>query len=134
MKKYENYISHLQVLSLADQQPLDNEFIVSGIIDKFSIQFELGWKLLKNLLAYEGVAASATGSPRGIIKEAYAAYPFFDGELWLDMLKDRNNMAHIYDGAAAQSLVDRILKEYIPQFVRLDEALREHYGDQLDEI
>lgn len=134
MKKYENYISHLQVLSLADQQPLDNEFIVSGIIDKFSIQFELGWKLLENLLAYEGIAASATGSPRGIIKEAYAAYPFFDGELWLDMLKDRNNTAHIYDGAAAQSLVDRILKEYIPQFVRLDEALREHYGDQLDEI
>ena len=42
-----------------------------------------------------------TGSPRSIIKEAYAVYPFFDGELWLDMLKDRNDMAHIYDGSAA---------------------------------
>ena len=79
MKKLENYVSHLRVLQQANQEDLDNEFIISGIIDKFSIQFELGWKLLKQLLAYEGSAASATGSPRGIIKEAYAVYPFFDG-------------------------------------------------------
>lgn len=52
MKKYENYVSHLRVLERAGQERLDNEFIVSGIIDKFSIQFELGWKLLKELLAY----------------------------------------------------------------------------------
>lgn len=134
MKKYENYRSHLRVLEQADKQALDNEFIVSGIIDKFSIQFELGWKLLKELLSYEGIAVSATGSPRSIIKEAYAAYPFFDGELWLDMLRDRNDMAHIYDGAAAQRLVGRILKEYIPQFVKLDENLREHYGSLLQEL
>ena len=41
MKKYENYVSHLRVLERAGQERLDNEFIVSGIIDKFSIQFEL---------------------------------------------------------------------------------------------
>ena len=52
MKKYENYVSRLRVLERAGQERLDNEFIVSGIIDKFSIQFELGWKLLKELLAY----------------------------------------------------------------------------------
>lgn len=114
MKKLENYVSHLRVLQQANQEDLDNEFIISGIIDKFSIQFELGWKLLKQLLAYEGSAASATGSPRGIIKEAYAVYPFFDGELWLAMLRDRNSMAYIYDGEAAKALVKRILEEYIP--------------------
>ncbi len=134
MKKLENYVSHLRVLQQANQEDLDNEFIISGIIDKFSIQIELGWKLLKQLLAYEGSAASATGSPRGIIKEAYAVYPFFDGELWLAMLRDRNSMAHIYDGEAAKALVKRILEEYIPQFVRLENELKQQYGDSLGQI
>ena len=134
MKKLENYVSHLRVLQQANQEDLDTEFIISGIIDKFSIQFELGWKLLKQLLAYEGSAASATGSPRGIIKEAYAVYPFFDGELWLAMLRDRNSMAYIYDGEAAKALVKRILEEYIPQFVRLENELKQQYGDSLGQI
>ena len=30
-----------------------------GIIDKFFVQFELGWKVLKELLSYEGQAISA---------------------------------------------------------------------------
>ena len=44
MKKFDNYVSHLRVLERADKESMDNEFIISGIIDKFSIQFELGWK------------------------------------------------------------------------------------------
>ena len=134
MKKFDNYVSHLRVLESADKESMDNEFIISGIIDKFSIQFELGWKVLKQLLAYEGSKASATGSPRGIIKEAYAVYPFFRGEVWLDMLKDRNDMTHIYDGNAAKELVNRILDIYIPQFQMLETELVCQYGDILKTI
>lgn len=134
MKKYDNYVSHLNVLKQADKEQLDNAFIISGIIDKFSIQFELGWKVLKELLAYEGSSAAATGSPRGIIKEAYAVYPFFDGEIWLDMLKDRNDRAHIYDGNAAGELVERILSCYIPEFIRLERELNRQYADILKTI
>lgn len=134
MKKYDNYVSNLRVLERAGQEDLDNEFIVSGIIDKFSIQFELGWKMLKELLTYEGSSAAKTGSPRSIIKEAYAVYPFFDGDLWLDMLRDRNDMAHIYDGNAAKELVGRILRDYIPQFLKLEAELTGKYKDLLKAI
>ena len=68
MKKYENYAKHMEVLARSSQQDLENEFIVSGIIDKFFIQFELGWKLLKELLKYEGKTVGASGSPREVIK------------------------------------------------------------------
>lgn len=71
MKKYDNYVSNLDVLKHADEQELDNEFVISGIKDKFCLQFELSWKLLKELLTYEGRAEAATGSPREIIKAAY---------------------------------------------------------------
>lgn len=47
MRKYENCAAALQVLSKASEQDLENEFVRSGVIDKFSLQFELGRKLLK---------------------------------------------------------------------------------------
>lgn len=53
MKKFDQYSRHLQVLCRAEQQDMTNEFIVSGIIYKFYIQFEFGWKVLKELLRYE---------------------------------------------------------------------------------
>ena len=71
MKRYEGFSRHLRVLAQAPLQDLENEFIISGIIDKFSIQFELGWKVLKELLRYEGQPIAASGSPRKIIKAAY---------------------------------------------------------------
>lgn len=72
MKNNENYVSALNTLSTASEQDLGNEFVQSGVIDKFSLQFELGWKLLKDLLAYEGDRSAATGSPRDIIIAASA--------------------------------------------------------------
>ena len=41
MKKFDHFKSNLNVLALADQEDLTNEFIIGGIIDKFFIQFEL---------------------------------------------------------------------------------------------
>ena len=72
MKKFENYKSNLAILAQAHKEYLDNEFIISGIINKFYIQFELAWKVLKELLRYEGDRVANTGSPREILKASYA--------------------------------------------------------------
>ena len=92
MKKFDNYVSNLEILQKAENEDLGNEFIISGIIDKFSIQFELSWKVLKELLRYEGKRAAASGSPREILKAAYELYDFIDEDIWLEMLKSRNDM------------------------------------------
>ena len=61
MKKFDQYVRHLRILSRAFDEDLTNDFIVSGIIDKYYIQCELGWKVLKELLRYEGANQAATG-------------------------------------------------------------------------
>lgn len=134
MKKFDNYCSNLAVLVMADKEDRKNEFIVSGIIDKFAIQFELGWKVLKELLVYEGTSIGKTGSPRQIIKEAYLIYDFMDETIWLHMLRDRNDTSHIYDGELAKRLVERILEEYIPEMVRMKENIIDRYRIILDSI
>lgn len=133
MKRFDQYHSHLAVLHRAKDEDLENEFIKSGIIDKFFIQFELGWKLLKDLMKYEGRKDADTGSPRAIIKAAYQVYDFLDEDLWIRMLAERNSMAHIYNESAATELVEKILQKYIPEFQRLEEKLKEYYEDLLIE-
>lgn len=134
MKKYDNYVSHLAVLKMAKEQQLDNEFVISGIKDKFCIQFELSWKMLKELLRYEGRMEAATGSPREILKAAYSIYPFMNEKIWLDMLRDRNGSTHIYDGEEAKRLVQRVIERYIPAFEELQNQIEARYAGILNEL
>ena len=132
MKKFDNYRANLEVLCRAYQEDLENEFIVSGIIDKFFIQFELAWKVLKELLRYEGRSIAGFGSPREIIKASYEIYDFLEEDAWISMLRDRNNMTHIYDGKEARELAKKILDCYIPTFVHMKEEIEAKYQDIVD--
>ena len=134
MKKFEHFKSNLKVLVTAENEDLSNEFIIGGIIDKFFVQFELGWKVLKELLSYEGQAISATGSPKMILKTAFTIFDFMDEDIWLGMLKNRNDLTHIYDELAAKRLVGVILKDYIPEFVKMQKGIEEYYGMELENM
>lgn len=132
MKRFEQYTRHLDILKQGNKEDLTNTFIISGIVDKYFLQFELGWKVLKELLQYEGKSAAASGSPREIIKGAYAYFDFLEEETWLQMLKDRNNLTHIYNETAARELVERILTEYMKAFDQLQKGIVNRYGDELE--
>ena len=134
MKKFDNYRSNLTVLSKAYMEDLENEFIISGIIGKFYSQFELAWKVLKELLRYEGNSIANTGSPREIIKAAYSVYEFIDETIWLSMVKERNNMTHVYDGNEAKELVNKIIVQYIPMFILMKEEIESRYQDIIDSL
>ena len=134
MRKFDNFISNLNVLEKAENEDLNNEFILSGIIVKFFLQFELSWKVLKELLRYEGKSAANSGSPREILKAAYSVYDFIDEDIRLEMLKSRNDMTHIYDGETAKRLVDMILRKYIPAFEIMRKKIQEKYKDILATI
>lgn len=134
MKRFEQFQRHLETLKRAYQEDLENEFIISGVIDKFFIQFELGWKVLKQLLQYEGESIARSGSPREIIKAAFVCFDFMDQEMWLCMLQKPNDTTHIYNEEAARQLVEQILESYIREFDRMSNAVQARYGKVLDEI
>ena len=134
MKRFDNYVSNLEILKRAENEDLENEFIISGIIYKFFVQFEFSWKVLKELLQYEGKRAAASGSPREILKAAYELYDFIDEDIWLEMLKSRNDMTHIYDGEAAKRLVNSILHRYIPEYIKLRDCILDKYANVLTQI
>ena len=134
MKKFENFKNNLAVLKEAGNQDLQNEFVKGGVINKFFLQFERSWKVLKELLMYEGISEASSGSPREIIKSAFKIYDFIDEDIWLSMLNKRNSSSHVYDKKAANNLIDKIISEYIPTFIDLEERLEERYKDVIGTI
>ena len=95
-------------------------FIWCGVISKFCITFDLSYKLAKDILVeYHGITNFAKGSPREILKEAYAAN-IINSEKWLLMLKNRNEIVHEYkDLDAVDEWCEKISKEYVPLFEEL---------------
>lgn len=131
MAKYDNFKSQLSVLHQAPTKDLSDEYIQNGLIAKFSLQFELSWKLLQKVLQYDGRIESASGSPRAVIKAAYSSYDFIDEDRWLSMLDARNEALHVYNAEMANRLVNTIINEYIPTFDDLLANLEKSYSVEI---
>ena len=82
-----------------------------AVIKAYEFSFELSWKTLKDLLAYEGIDALL---PREVLRQAVAYGLLQEGQLWIDMLEQRNLMAHAYDVALAQQALALIRERFAP--------------------
>ena len=65
----------------------ENEVIGMAVIKAFEFSFELSWKTLKDLLNHEGIEALM---PREVLRQAFAVGLLKEGQLWIDMLEQRN--------------------------------------------
>ena len=102
------------------QQDPDNDLIRMAVIKAYEFTFELSWKTLKDFLAYNGIDAKL---PREVLKQAFATGLVINGQLWIDMLEERNLMAHTYDDARARKAVDQIQERYLGGLQQLHDML-----------
>jgi nucleotidyltransferase substrate binding protein (TIGR01987 family) len=106
-------------LEIHQQDPSD-ELIRMAVIKAYEFTFELSWKTLKDFLAYNGIDAKL---PREVLKQAFATGLVSDGQLWIDMLEERNLMAHTYDDTRARIAVDQIQERYLGGLQQLHNML-----------
>ena len=87
-----------------------------AVIKAYEFSFELSWKTLKDLLSHEGIDALL---PREVLRQAFATGLVDDGQLWIDMLEQRNLMAHTYDLARARQALALIEERFAPALLAL---------------
>ena len=58
-------------------------------------------------------------TPRQVIKEAFAAKVISDGEVWINMLDNRNLLSHTYDFSVFEQAVKAIAEHYLPAMEKL---------------
>jgi nucleotidyltransferase substrate binding protein (TIGR01987 family) len=110
-------------LKEALDEDISNPLLYDGVIQRFEFTYELAWKLMKAYLEYEGIAE--VNSPRGAFKEAYKAGLIFEGDIWIDMIGDRNLAAHTYNEEMAKAIYNRIKDQYFERFVTFGARMAE---------
>ena len=89
----------------------DNEIYQMALIQVFEFTYELGWKTVKDFLAYGGLQNISI--PRDVIKQGFHHKIITNGQVWINMLEDRNLMAHTYDQSNAEKAILHITENYI---------------------
>lgn len=127
MRKFDNFCKSLEHLSdIYNYSPPYNSVELTGMVGLFEICFEQSWKAMKEILSTAGYSESRTGSPRSIIKTAYAAGMLDDEDAWLNALSSRNNVAHAYNENIALRIIQDTKDSYYPMFLHLrDTIIRE---------
>ncbi len=116
LQKIENYkraIAQLEEAVSRYQLSPEDTLYRDGLIQRFEFTVELAWKSIKEYLEDQGVVLSIA-SPRGILKEAFAAGILDDGEQWNAILTARNLTSHVYDETTAAGIARQICTEFLP--------------------
>lgn len=123
---------HNEELSEAPGKPVfSDDYVLSGLLSKFKICFDISWKLMKDILVGDlGIVDFPKGSPREVI--AISAYNGLidDDEVWLEMLKLRNELSHIYDGDAAVQAAHTVIDRYIGELASFEKDMRARVGEK----
>ena len=69
--------------------------VMDATIQRFEFTYELMWKTLKIYL--EDIHGIRTVSPRQVFKEAYSLSIVENEDIFLEMIKSRNLLSHIYN-------------------------------------
>jgi len=123
-QRLENYIRALatvkNAVELAASRDL-SDLEKQGLIQGFEFTFELAWNVMKDYLEGEGISG-IIGS-KGAIRHAFNKGIIEDGQVWMDMQKDRNIASHSYDEKNAEDLVGAIIGTYYSQLNEFAEKM-----------
>lgn len=123
-KRFESYERSLASLTEAKERDMSDSFVLSGTSAKFSITFDLAWKVMKDILVqHYAMLGFVTGSPREVLKTAFQAGMITDDK-WMEMLKVRNMLAHDYDGEIVKEYCTKIVEQYIELFEAFQKSVK----------
>jgi nucleotidyltransferase substrate binding protein (TIGR01987 family) len=110
---FENLKKSFQNLTRSLSTPVTEPRDLSGIIKDFEMVYELSWKVLKKKILEDGHQSLGA---KDVFTKAYQLGYLGEQDVWLEMIVDRNQAAHVYDEKMASQIVERIRNKYAPLF------------------
>ena len=129
INRYRSFCRSLGNLKDAEGKNPEDKFILSGTVQMFNLSFDLSWKVMKDLIReVHGVLEYAVGSPRETLRMAHSV-GLIEDDMWMQLLKVRNHLAHDYDGEIALKYFEEITTEYYQLMELFMKRASEYYKE-----
>ena len=128
-RRFQSFSDSLTALEEVRQRDLTDSFVLSGAGAKFNITFDLAWKVMKDIIIQHfAVVDFPKGSPREVLRKAFE-FQLISDDRWMDMLRDRNDLTHDYDGTIVKTVCTRLLESYLDLFGEFREIVKTQYTE-----
>jgi nucleotidyltransferase substrate binding protein (TIGR01987 family) len=122
LKNFDQAFSQLSAAVALSQQRALSDLEKQGLIQAFEFTHELAWNVIKDYFAYQG-NSSITGS-RDAAREAFQKGLIKDGEIWMEMIRSRNQTTHTYNEAVSSQIVAKITNHYFVSFRDFQQTMK----------
>lgn len=122
-QRFEQYSKALRQLESAVNTYVGTEedIIKEGIIQRFEFTHELAWKVMQDILKFQGFF-DVIGS-RTATKMAFSQGLITNGEMWMEMIKSRNITVHTYDEHILNNEYHKITQDYLPLMIEFKQNI-----------
>ncbi len=119
-----NHIPNEESLDTEEEfELIQIDLIKQGLIQSFEFTHELAWNVIKDYVHYQG-NQSVRGS-RDATREGFSMGLIEDGDVWMEMIRSRNQTSHTYDEETADEIYNKIINDYFDAFVSFKEKMEE---------
>lgn len=128
--RYNSFCKSLKNLEKSRCANPEQDFVLAGTVQNYNLTFDLSWKVMKDIIVkHFGIINFAIGSPREVLQVAFQN-GLIDNDVWIKMLKARNNLMHDYDGALAEELFEEIITCFYAEFEKLKDKINIFYDEE----
>lgn len=125
MQRYDNYHRACKRILEVTESGIEpgklSELEMEGLIQRFEYTFELGWKVLQDLLKYKGYEFMQ--GPNGTLKKAFEDGLIENHDGWRRMAMARVTTSHTYNEGEAEEVARQIYESFAPLLKELDDKL-----------
>jgi nucleotidyltransferase substrate binding protein (TIGR01987 family) len=113
-QKFENFDNALERLNEIKTSKNFSDLEKTGLVQRFNFTIELAWKTLETILEFEGNLEQIRGS-KDVVRIALKRGLITNGEVWMEMLDKRNQIAHEYNETKSIIIFSRIKKVFVEE-------------------
>lgn len=121
LENMSNALSQLSdAINLAQQRQL-SQLEKQGLIQAFEFTHELAWNVMKDYAHYQG--DSRVAGSRDASREAFKMGLLKNGDVWMEMIKSRNQTSHTYNKSVSDQISEQIISTYYPAIVEFNQTM-----------
>jgi nucleotidyltransferase substrate binding protein (TIGR01987 family) len=117
-KAFQQLLKAYELAKTRQLSELENQ----GLIQAFEFTHELAWNTLKDYIEHIG-GQSLIGS-KDTTREAFQKGLIADGNVWMEMIKNRNLTSHTYNENTSKLITKNIIELYTPSFKEFSEKMK----------